>query len=65
MMKRTRRRELLTSVADSNIPLLKATPSVFCKLCPHNAYCEDAYYPVDIKGKGFDDRDEAGTGTAL
>jgi hypothetical protein len=65
MMQRTRRREMLTSVADSKIPLLKATPSVFCKLCPHNAYCEDAYYPVDIKGKGFDDRDEAGTGTAL
>ncbi|MDR7079772.1 putative transcriptional regulator [Neobacillus niacini] len=65
MMQKSRRRELLSSVAASNVLLLKATPSVFCKLCPHNSYCEDAYYPVDIKGKGFDDRDEAGTGTTL
>ncbi|MEW9053436.1 MAG: hypothetical protein AB2392_19910 [Neobacillus sp.] len=65
MTQRAGRRELVTRIADSKVPLLKAIPSVFCKLCPHNAYCEDAYYPVDIKGKGFDDRDEAGSGTAL
>ncbi len=65
MRQRAGRRELLSSISASHVPLLKATPSVFCKLCPHNSYCEDAYYPVDIKGKGFDDRDEAGTGTTL
>ena len=37
--------------------LAEGTPSVFCKLCPHEAYCEDAYYAVDISKKGFDDHD--------
>ncbi|MGE7609646.1 hypothetical protein ACQKML_24030 [Peribacillus frigoritolerans] len=62
---RSKRREVFSRVANSKLPLLDATPSVFCKLCPHSSYCEDAYYPVEIKGKGFDDRDETGTGTAL
>ncbi|MGF9772396.1 hypothetical protein ABEX30_08080 [Priestia aryabhattai] len=62
---RLKRREVLSRVLNGKLPLLEATPSVFCKLCPHSSYCEDAYYPVDLKGKGFDDRDETRTGTAL
>lgn len=35
--------------------LVEAAPSELCKLCPHNEYCEDALYSVDISKKGFDD----------
>lgn len=57
---RRQKAELIQQMAHQKGALAEATPSEFCKLCPHEAYCEEAYYAVDISKKGFDDHDAAG-----
>lgn len=55
--KRNKRSELIGKIASQTTILPEASPSKFCKLCPHGEYCEDAYYAVDIAKKGFDDHE--------
>lgn len=55
--KRRERNELAAQIASVERILPEATPSEFCKLCPHAGYCEDAFYAVDISKKGWDDND--------
>ncbi|WP_423410446.1 hypothetical protein AABM38_11180 [Heyndrickxia sp. MSNUG] len=54
---RRQKAEMIQQMVTQSGVLPKANPSVFCKLCPHSEYCEDAYYTVDILKKGFDDND--------
>jgi hypothetical protein len=55
--KRRERNELATQIASLSGVLPEATPSEFCKLCPHAGYCENALYAVDISKKGWDDNE--------
>ncbi|WP_035431995.1 hypothetical protein [Bacillus sp. UNC322MFChir4.1] len=54
---RRQKAEMIQQLASQTSVLAEANPSLFCKLCPHAGYCEDAYYAVDISKKGFDDND--------
>ncbi|MEK3820311.1 hypothetical protein MKY20_14690 [Cytobacillus sp. FSL W8-0315] len=54
---RRQKAELIQQMVTQSGVLGEANPSVFCKLCPHTEYCEDANYAVDISKKGFDDND--------
>ncbi|MDR6999675.1 hypothetical protein [Neobacillus niacini] len=54
---RRQKSEMIQKMANQTGVLTEASPSVFCKLCPHAEYCEDAYYAVDISKKGFDEND--------
>ncbi|MFC4799435.1 hypothetical protein ACFPA1_08690 [Neobacillus sp. GCM10023253] len=54
---RRQKAEMIQRMANQTGVLADASPSVFCKLCPHAEYCEDAYYAVDISKKGFDEND--------
>ncbi|MEM5644052.1 UvrD-helicase domain-containing protein [Bacillus toyonensis] len=55
--KKGRKKELIRKFTLHPSILSEANPSEFCKLCPHNEYCEEAYYDVDLAKKGFDDNE--------
>ncbi|MDA1641907.1 MULTISPECIES: hypothetical protein [Bacillus cereus group] len=58
--KKGRKKELIRKFTLHSSILSEANPSEFCKLCPHNEYCEEAYYDVDLAKKGFDDNEATG-----
>ncbi|PEF96447.1 hypothetical protein [Bacillus toyonensis] len=58
--KKGRKKELIRKFTLHPSILSEANPSEFCKLCPHNEYCEEAYYDVDLAKKGFDDNEVTG-----
>ena len=53
--KRKQKIEQITQMIKQVGAIPEANPSVFCKLCPHSNYCEQALYPVDFSKKGFDE----------
>ncbi|HFK1721296.1 TPA: hypothetical protein ACGXQB_003059 [Bacillus cereus] len=58
--KKERKKELIRKFTLHPSILSEANPSEFCKLCPHNEYCEEAHYDVDLAKKGFDDNEAPG-----
>lgn len=58
--KKGRKKELIRKFTLNPFILSEANPSEFCKLCPHNEYCEEAYYDIDLAKKGFDDNEATG-----
>jgi hypothetical protein len=59
---RRQKAEMIQQLASQKGVLAEASPSMFCKLCPHAEYCEDAYFSVDISKKGFDENDTDASG---